>query len=327
MAGSRPFIIVTRRLPEPVHAALAESFEVRLNPADTRYSAPELRAALSVADGLLCTLFDPLGPEVLLPGSHRARILANFGAGIDHIALDAARAAGLVVSNTPDVLTDCTADLTLALILMSLRGLGSGERRLRAGGWKGWGPTDQLGRRVTGRTLGIVGFGRIGQAVAARSSHGFGMRVLAWSRTRPPDPVLAAAGAEWSDTLDALLHASDIVSLHLPGSAETAHLIDERRIAAMRRGAVLINTARGSLIDETALVAALNRGHLGGAGLDVFVGEPNLSPALLGREDVVLLPHLGSATIETRVDMGMRAVRNLRAFFDGQTPPDLVPPG
>lgn len=327
MAGSRPFIIVTRRLPEPVHAALAESFEVRLNPADARYSEADLRAALSACDGLLCTLFDPLGPEVLLPGPHRARILANFGAGVDHIALGAARTAGLAVTNTPDVLTDCTADLTLALMLMTLRGLGAGERRLRAGRWNGWGPTDQLGRRVTGRTLGVVGFGRIGQAVAGRASRGFGMRVLAWSRTRPPDHALAAGGAEWCETLDSLLRESDIVSLHLPGSAETARLFDAGRLASMRPGAVLINTARGSLIDERALVAALDRGHLAGAGLDVFVGEPTVSPALLGREDVVLLPHLGSATLETRVDMGMRAVLNLRAFFSGGAPPDLVSPG
>jgi lactate dehydrogenase-like 2-hydroxyacid dehydrogenase len=246
---------------------------------------------------------------------------------VDHIALDAARAAGLVVSNTPDVLTDCTADLTIALMLMTLRGLGSGERRLRAGRWNGWGPTDQLGRRVTGRTLGIAGFGRIGQAVAARASRGFGMRVLAWSRTRPSDRALATVGAEWRATLESLLHESDIISLHLPGSPETTRLLDADRLAAMRPGSVLINTARGTLIDETALVAALDRGHLAGAGLDVFAGEPDVSSTLLGRDDVVLLPHLGSATLETRVDMGLRAVRNLRAFFKDESPPDLVSPG
>jgi glyoxylate reductase len=324
MVDPRPLIIVTRRIPEPVAAALAESFEVRLNPDDGRFSASELRQALATADGVLCTLFDPLGPDVLLPGPHRCRILANFGAGVDHIALDAARSAGLVVTNTPDVLTDCTADLTIALILMTLRRLGSGERRLRSGRWTGWGPTDQLGRRVTGRTLGIVGFGRIGQAVAQRASRGFGMRVLAWSRTPPGKIALQAAGAEPVESLDALLRDSEIVSLHLPGSPETAGIMDADRLARMRSGAVLINTARGSLVDETALLAALDSGHLGGAGLDVFINEPNVRPDLLVRNDVVVLPHLGSATTETRIEMGLRAVENLRAWFRGETPRDRV---
>jgi glyoxylate reductase len=324
MVDPRPLIIVTRRIPEPVTAALAESFDVRLNPDDRRFSASELREALASADGVLCTLFDPLGPDVLLPGPHRCRILANFGAGIDHVDLEAARRAGLVVTNTPDVLTDCTADLTMALILMTLRGLGSGERRLRAGRWLGWGPTDQLGRRVTGRTLGIVGFGRIGQAVAHRASRGFGMRVLAWSRTPPGEIALRAAGAQWIATLDALLQESEIVSLHLPGSTETAGIMDADRMARMRSGAVLINTARGSLVDETALIAALDRGHLGGAGLDVFVNEPRVRPDLLERDDVVVLPHLGSATMETRIEMGLRAVANLRSWFRGDSPQDRV---
>ena len=324
MVDPRPLIIVTRRIPESVAAALAESFEVRLNPDDARYTASELRRALAQADGILCTLFDPLGPDVLMPGPHRCRILANFGAGVDHISVDAARRAGLTVTNTPDVLTDCTADLTIALILMTLRRLGAGERRLRAGRWGGWGPTDQLGRRVTGRSLGIVGFGRIGQAVAQRASRGFGMRVRAWSRTHPGGDALRATGAEWSDSLDELLLESEIVSLHLPGSADTASLMNTGRLALMRPGAFLINTARGSLVDETALVAALDSGHLGGAGLDVFANEPEVRSDLLGREDVVVLPHLGSATLETRIEMGLRAVENLRAWFRGESPRDRV---
>lgn len=324
MVDPRPLIIVTRRVPEPVAAALAESFEVRLNPDDRRFSASELRQALETADGILCTLFDPLGPDVLLPGPHRCRILANFGAGVDHVALDAARQAGLVVTNTPDVLTDCTADLTIALILMTLRRLGSGERRLRTGRWTGWGPTDQLGRRVTGRTLGIVGFGRIGQAVAQRASRGFRMPVLAWSRTPPCESALRAAGARSTESLDTLLQESEIVSLHLPGSPETAGMMNASRIARMRSGAVLINTSRGSLVDETALIAALDRGHLGGAGLDVFHSEPDVRPDLLDREDVVVLPHLGSATLETRIEMGLRAVENLRAWFRGEPPRDRL---
>ena len=324
MSDPRPLIIVTRRVPEPVGRALAESFDVRLNPDNHRFSPPEMRRALSEADGMMCTLFDPLGPDVLLPGPHRCRILANFGVGVDHVSLPAARAAGLLVTNTPGVLTDCTADLTIALILMTLRGLGSGERRLRAGQWTGWTPTDQLGRRVTGRTLGIVGFGRIGRAVAHRATRGFGMPVLAWSRTRPEQELLEGFGVTWCDTLDRLLAESDVVSLHVPGSAETANLMDAERLTRMKPGSVLINTARGSLVDEDALVRSLDTGHLGGAGLDVFVNEPNLSPALRAREDVVVLPHLGSATFETRVAMGLKAVENLRAFFRGEALPDPV---
>lgn len=304
--------------------ALAASFEVRLNPDDRRFTPSEMRQALADADGVMCTLFDPLGPKVLLPGPHRCRILANFGAGVDHVSLPAASDAGIIVSNTPGVLTDCTADLTIALILMTLRGLGAGERRLRAGRWTGWGPTDQLGRRVTGRTVGIVGFGRIGRAVAQRASRGFEMPVLAWSRTRPGEAVLRAHHATWCDSLDALLEAADVVSLHVPGAADTTGLMNAERIGRMKPGSVLINTARGSLVDEAALILALDRGHLAGAGLDVFVNEPDVSPALLSREDVVVLPHLGSATLETRVAMGLKAVENLEAFFARGQAPDTV---
>lgn len=324
MAGSRPLIIVTRNVPEPVERALATSFEARLNRHDHRFTPVEIRQALDEADGVMCTLFDPLGPEVLLPGPHRCRILANFGAGVDHVSLPAAQAAGLIVTNTPGVLTECTADLTMALILMTLRGLGAGERRLRAGRWTGWGPTDQLGRRVTGRTLGIAGFGRIGRTVARRASRGFDMPVLAWSRTRPSGEVLRECGATWCDTLEEMLGASDIVSLHVPGSADTAGLMNAARLARMKPGSVLINTARGSLVDEPALLAALEQGHLGGAGLDVFMHEPAVSPALVARDDVVLLPHLGSATLETRVAMGLKAVENLREFFAFGRAPDTV---
>jgi lactate dehydrogenase-like 2-hydroxyacid dehydrogenase len=324
MSDPRPLIIVTRRVPEPVGRALAESFDVRLSPDNHQFSPAEMRRALSEADGMMCTLFDPLGPDVLLPGPHRCRILANFGVGVDHVSLPAARAAGLLVTNTPGVLTDCTADLTIALILMTLRGLGRGERRVRAGQWTGWTPTDQLGRRVTGRTLGIVGFGRIGRAVAHRATRGFGMPVLAWSRTRPEQDLLEEFNLTWCDTLDMLLAESDVVSLHVPGSAETANLMNAERLRRMKPGSVLINTARGSLVDEDALVRSLDTGQLGGAGLDVFVNEPNLSSALRTREDVVILPHLGSATFETRVAMGMKAVENLWTFFRGEAPPDQV---
>lgn len=323
MAGRRPYIIVTRRLPQAVHAALADSFEVRLNPEDRQLSVDELRAALDEADGLLCTLTDRLDRHVLGSGEHRTRILASFGVGHNHIDLAAARAAGLVVTNTPDVLTDCTADLTLALILMTLRRLGEGERLLRAGEWTGWAPTHHLGRRVSGKTLGIVGFGRIGRAVAQRAAHGFSMRVLVHSRRRPEPAVLAESGAQFVPELDALLPGVDVLSLHAPATPETRGMIHAARLALLKPGAVLVNTARGDLVDETALIEVLRRGRIA-AGLDVYVHEPQVPALLINLDNVVLLPHLGSATEETRTAMGMRAVENLRAFFRGETPRDLV---
>ena len=323
MGGRRPYIIVTRRLPHAVHAALADSFEVRLNQEDRQLSAGELRAALDEADGLLCTLTDRLDRQVLTPGPHRTGILASFGVGHNHIDLAAARDAGVAVTNTPDVLTDCTADLTIALILMTLRRLGEGERLLRAGEWSGWAPTHHLGRRVSGKTVGIVGFGRIGRAVAQRAARGFSMRVLVHSRRRPDPAVLAESGAEFVPDLDALLPGVDVVSLHAPATPETRGMINAGRLALLKPGAALINTARGDLVDETALVAVLRQGRIS-AGLDVYVHEPKVPAPLLALDNVVLLPHLGSATEETRTAMGMRAVENLRAFFRGETPRDIV---
>jgi glyoxylate reductase len=254
----------------------------------------------------------------------RTRLLANFGAGTNHIDLEAARVAGLVVTNTPGVLTDCTADLAIALMLMVLRRLGEGERQLRQGDWTGWHPTHLLGHRLSGRTLGVVGFGRIGQAVARRAHHGFGMRVLAHARRAIPAETLAGSGASGTPDLDTLLGEADIVSLHLPLSAETRHLFDAAQLARMQRHAVLVNTARGEIVDEAALAAALHAGTLGGAGLDVFEEEPRVHRDLLTAPNTVLLPHLGSATEETRTAMGLRAVENLRAFFRGEALPDRI---
>lgn len=324
MALAYPVVIVTRRLPAAVEEALQASFDARLNPNDGQYTASELRAALGEADALLCTLTDQLDATVLGASPLRARLLANFGAGTNHIDLEAARLAGLVVTNTPGVLTDCTADLAIALMLMVLRRLGEGERQLRHGGWPGWHPTHLLGHRLSGRTVGIVGFGRIGQAVARRAHHGFGMRVLAHARRTIPAEILAGSGAIGVSDLDSLLAEADIVSLHLPLSAETRHLFDAARLARMQRHAVLVNTARGELVDEAALAAALHAGALGGAGLDVFEQEPRVHAGLLTAPNAVLLPHLGSATEETRTAMGLRAVENLRAFFRGEALPDRV---
>lgn len=324
MALVHPVVIVTRRLPAAVEEALRASFDARLNPNDRQYTAAELRAALGEADALLCTLTDPLDAAVLGARPLRSRLLANFGAGTNHIDLEAARRAGLAVTNTPGVLTDCTADLAIALMLMVLRRLGEGERQLRRGDWPGWHPTHLLGHRLSGRTIGVIGFGRIGQAVARRAHHGFGMRVLAHARGAIPAGTLAGSGAIGVTDLDALLGEADIVSLHLPLSAETRHLFNAARLARMQRHAVLVNTARGEIVDEAALAAALHAGALGGAGLDVFEEEPRVHPDLLTAPNTVLLPHLGSATEETRTAMGFRAVENLRAFFRGDALPDRI---
>ena len=319
----RPRVHVTRRLPAAVERALRERFDVVQGATDETLTGAQLAAALADCDALLPTVTDRLDASCFAVPGLRCRIIANFGVGVNHIALDAARAAGIVVTNTPDVLTDDTADLTMLLMLAVLRRAGEGERELRAGRWEGWRPTHLLGRRLTGRTLGIVGFGRIGRAVAERALSGFRMRVLAWTRT--PPAAGSEAGVEFVPSLEALLPEVDVLSLHCPATADTRHLIGARSEERRRRGAVLINAARGDVVDEDALVAALEGGRLGGAGLDVYEREPSVPAGLLSRDEVVLLPHLGSATRETREAMGLRAVANLDAFFAGKAPPDRVP--
>ncbi len=316
--------MVTRRLPHTVEVALRERFDAVLSTADAQMDGAALQRALAEADAILCTLTDRFTAEVLAAYPIRARILANFGAGLDHIDLAAAAAHDIVVTNTPGALTEDTADLTMTLLLAVLRRAGEGEREVRSGRWTGWRPTHLLGQRITGRTLGIVGAGRIGRAVAQRAHFGFGMRVLMWGRSQPAPELLAATGAEWASSLDALLVECDVVSLHVPGGDGTSGMLDARRLALMPPGAFLINTARGSVVDTDALVEALLAGHLGGAGLDVYPNEPQVDRRLLGMEQVVLLPHLGSATVEAREAMGMRAIVNLEAFFSGSAPPDRV---
>jgi glyoxylate reductase len=316
--------VVTRRLPSRVEDALAERFDVVTSQEDQALDAGGLQRALADADGVLCTVTDRFTAEVLAGYPIRARIIANFGVGTDNIDLAAAAAHDILVTNTPDVLTDDTADLAMTLILMTMRRAGEGERQLRGGRWTGWRPTHLIGRRVTGSTLGIVGLGRIGRAVAHRARHGFGMRVLGWSRTMPDDGTLAELGVEPMPSLEALLSASDIVSLHLPGTPETARLIDARALSLMPPGSFLVNTARGTVVDTNALIDSMVAGHLAGAGLDVYPREPEVDRRLLGMEQVTLLPHLGSATREGREAMGFRALMNLEACFDGRTPPDVV---
>jgi lactate dehydrogenase-like 2-hydroxyacid dehydrogenase len=252
------------------------------------------------------------------------RLIGNFGVGYNHIDMAAARQAGILVSNTPDVLTETTAELAILLLLMVTRRAGEGERELRAGRWSGWRPTHLMGRSLAGKRLGLVGFGRIAQATARKAHAAFGMQIAYHGRRRATPAIEQETGAEYFASLDALLAVSDVVSLHCPGGAETFHLIDAARLARMQPSAVLINTARGPVVDEAALVAALTAGRIAAAGLDVYEEEPRVHPGLLGLENVVLLPHLGSATEETRTAMGMRVAANLDAFFAGQPLRDPV---
>ena len=312
----RPTVVVTRRLPEPVEKELSREFDARLNREDRPLGPDGLQDALRTADALLCTVTDQLTAEVLSAEPRRARLLANFGVGFNNIDTATAKARGLAVSNTPDVLTEATADIAITLLLMASRRTGEGERHVRAGAWTGWRPTHMLGTQVSGKLLGLVGMGRIARAVARRAHHGFGMRVI-FHDPYPPTPAEAAAlGAEPRASLDEVLRESDFVSLHCPATPETRHLMNRERLKRMRPGAFLINTARGDVVDEAALVEALGNGTIAGAGLDVYEKEPRVSPALVAMENVVLLPHLGSATQETRIAMGMRALENLRLFFN-----------
>ena len=320
----KPRVVLTRRWPAAVEAALSARFDAVFNASDRALDADALRAALRSADALCPTVSDRLDESVLGLGDCRAKLIANYGVGFNHLDLAAAARAGLRVSNTPGVLTDCTADLTLTLLLMLARRAGEGEREVRAGRWAGWRPTHLMGTRVTGKTLGLIGFGRIAQAVARRAHFGFGMRVL-FHTPRPVEPAVAAAcGASSAASLADLLQASDFVSLHCPGGPETRHLLNAERLALMPPQAFLINTARGEVVDEAALIASLRDGRIKGAGLDVYSAEPAVPPALMQLENVVLLPHLGSATEETRTAMGLRVLANLDAFFNGDPLPDPV---
>lgn len=325
VTASAPRIIVTRRLPAPVEEDLVARYDARLNADDHQFGRDELIAALREYPIVLCTLTDDLS-RATLEGARggRIRLLANFGVGFNHIDLKTAAEQGIAVTNTPGVLTEDTADHTLLLILAIARRAGEGERELRSGQWTGWRPTHLLGTRVSGKTLGIIGFGRIGQAVAERAHRGFRMRVLYHSRRRAPADVEERTGAKPATTFEALLRESDFVSLHCPATPDTHHLINSHTLAQMRPHAFLINTSRGDVIDERALLTALEEKRIAGAALDVFESEPDIRPELLWHPNLVLTPHLGSATMESRVAMGQRAVANIDAFVAGRRLPDPV---
>jgi lactate dehydrogenase-like 2-hydroxyacid dehydrogenase len=316
-------VLVTRAWPEPVERALTERFDVVLNREDRPMDEAALARAMGEFDVLCPTVSDRIDAAVIA-GGDRVKLFANYGVGFDHIDLDAARAKNIAVTNTPGVLTDATADIAMTLLLMAARRAGEGERELRAGRWSGWRPTHLVGSSLKNKVLGLIGFGRIGIAMARRAHHGFDMHIAYHGRRAAETAVAEELGATFYPDLDDMLAASDVVSLHIPGGAETAGLIDARRLAAMKQGSVLINTARGSVVDHDALAEALRSGHLAGAGLDVYPREPHVPESLLALENVVLLPHLGSADADTRIAMGMKALANVEAFAQGAPLPDRI---
>jgi len=320
---SPPSLLITRSLPATVLLRLQASYAVTVNSGQA-LDTDALRAALQSYDALSPTITDKLDAGLLQAEGLKTRIIANFGAGFEHIDLPAAKRANLVVTNTPDALTDATAELTLLLILMASRRAGEGERVLRAGQWTGWAPTQLLGTDVKGKTLGLVGFGRIAKEAARRIRTALGMRIAYHSRTRAAADEEGALDAAYHASLESLLAVADVVSLHCPGGAATRHLIDAEALARMKPTAILINTARGSVVDEAALATALAGRQIAAAGLDVYEREPTVPAALRELENVVLLPHLGSATLEARTAMGMQMADNLDAFFAGRTPPNRV---
>lgn len=311
-----PSLAVTRRLPEAVEARATAAFDAALNPSDTSWTPADFAAC--TADAILCTVTDRIDAAVIASLPPQVRLLANFGVGVSHIDLDAARARGIAVSNTPDVLTDATADIAMLLILGAARRAGEGEAMMRARAWTGWAPTSMLGTHLAGKTLGILGMGRIGEATAARAT-AFGMTVIYHGRRARPDlshEFVADAGAFWP--------RCQFLSLHAPLTDATRGLIGSNVLARLPAGAILVNTARGELVDDDALVAALESGHVAAAGLDVFTGEPHFDARYAALSNTFLLPHLGSATVETRTAMGMRALDNVDAFLAGREMPDLV---
>ncbi len=320
---SKPKVIVTRKWPEPVEAQLKELYDVQLNDNDVAMTPDEMKAALNNCDAFCPTVTDPVNADVLGTADISAKIIASYGVGFNHIDLDAAKARNLTVTNTPEVLTDCTADIAMGLLLSAARRIGEGERHLRGGEWTGWRPTHMMATKVTGKTLGCIGFGRIAQATAARAHFGFGMKIIFSDPYPPSQEVMNRFGATQM-SVEEVLQQADFVSLHCPGGKDTYHLLNEERIGMMQKHAVLVNSARGDVIDNQALIKALKDGTIAGAGLDVFEGEPKLDPGFLDCENAVLLPHLGSASIETRIAMGERVLENLKAFFAGDVPRDKL---
>ena len=321
---SKPKLLITRRWPKAVEEAAEKDFDVTLNEKDIPLTIEDMQNALKNYDAISPTVTDVLNSQAFEIQNVRCKILCNYGVGYSHIDLPSAENLGICVTNTPDVLSDCTADIAMTLLLMAARRAGEGERELRANKWIGWRPTHMIGAKVTGKTLGIIGFGRIGQAMASRAHFGFGMKIKIFSRSKVSDDVLSKYNAEQLNSVDNLLKQCDFVSLHCPGGEPNRHLINSSNLSQSKRDLILVNTARGEVVDEVALAEALKNKVIRAAGLDVFDGEPKINPVLLLAPNLVMLPHLGSATLETREEMGFRALQNCKAFFKGEVPLDKV---
>ncbi|MBX3564347.1 MAG: D-glycerate dehydrogenase [Sphingomonas sp.] len=320
---ARPRVFVTRSLPESVEARMAELFDIRLSADDAALNREQLAAAMADCDAFVPTVTDRIDAELIAGAPDRLRLIANYGAGYGHIDLKAARERGIVVTNTPGVLTEDTADMAMALILAAPRRLVEGDKMVRAGEWAGWSPTGMRGHRIGGKKLGILGMGRIGQAVAQRA-RAFGLQIHYHGRHRVAEVLEAQLGATFHPDLDTMLEAVDILTIHTPHSDSTHGLIDARRLDLLGPTSWLINTARGEIVDPEALVQALKGGRIAGAGLDVYVGEPAVDPRLMDLDNVILLPHLGSATFEGREAMGQKVIVNIGVWARGDRPPDQV---
>jgi len=321
---SKPTVLITRRWPDTVEKAMAGNFDVTLNENDHPLTAEELANALQEYDAVCPCVTDSMPEDLFAADTYKTQIIGNYGVGFNHIAVDAAKQKGITVTNTPDVLTDATADLAMTLMLMLARRAGEGERQLRSGGWTGWYPTHLMGSQVTGKTLGIVGMGRIGKAMAEKAHFGFGMHIMYHNRKPISESEEHHLQAEFCTELTWLMSKSDFIAVHCPSSPLTKGMINEKTLAYMRPESFLINTSRGDVVDEKALIKFLKKGLIAGAGLDVYDKEPVVPEELMIMENVVLLPHLGSATVETRAAMGMRVLGNLNSFFNGEEPPDIL---
>ena len=325
MSGNRTKVVLTRRLPEPVETRLKELFDVTLRDHDTQMSHAELVDAVKTCDVLVPTITDEIDAGLLGQAGENLKLIANFGAGIDHIDVETARQRGILVSNTPDVVTEDTADMAMALLMAVVRKIPQGLQAMQSGEWTGWSPTAYLGGRLGGRRLGILGMGRIGQAVARRAS-AFGMQIHYHNRRRLRPEIEDTLGATYWESLDQMVARMDILSINCPHTPSTFHLMNARRLRLLKPSAVIVNTSRGEVIDENALTRMLRANELAGAGLDVYEHGTDINPRLRELENVVLLPHMGSATLEGRIEMGEKVIINIKTYADGHRPPDMVVP-
>jgi glyoxylate reductase len=325
MPAQRLSVVVTRRLPEPVETRMKELFDVSLNEADEKMSREALVDAMRRADVLVPCITDHIDQAMLAQAGDRLKLIANYGAGVDHLDVQTARQRGILVSNTPGVMTDDTADMTIALILAVTRRIPEGLAVMQSGEWKGWAPTAFMGGRIGGRRLGILGMGRIGQAVARRA-RAFGMQIHYHNRRQVRPEIEEELEATYWESLDQMVSRMDVISVNCPHTPSTFHLMNARRLKLMKPGAVIVNTSRGEVIDENALTRMLRAGEIAGAGLDVFEHGHEINPRLRALPNVVLLPHMGSATVEGRTEMGEKVIINIKTFADGHRPPDLVVP-